>query len=138
MAGELQMYLTQPPILLHQDDGPNYEDVLSQIRSGRSPTWLAYQNGQAVALLGLGPANPSACNVIHDDGTVSVYRAFVREEARGSGIGTALLASAIDWARSNGLARCAVDFEPQNVRGRRFWLRHFDAICQTVLRHIRA
>ena len=136
LADELQAYMTRPPVLMRHSSTPSSGEVTSQINDAQHPTWLAYRNGTAVASLGLRPASASACHVIHDVGTVSISRAFAQEDVRGSGIGITLLAHSMDWARSNGFTRCAVDFEPENVQGSRFWLGHFDAICQTAIRHI--
>jgi len=84
----------------------------------------------------LGPANPSACHIIRDKNTTSVTGAFARVDARGKGIGTTLLNCALEWAQSVGYERCAVDFEPANIPGTRFWLRHFHPICYSLIRHV--
>jgi GNAT superfamily N-acetyltransferase len=57
-------------------------------------------------------------------------------EARHTGVGTALLSRVIDWARSAGFERLAVDFETANVLARRFWLRAFSPICLSLERHL--
>ncbi|MHC4597923.1 MAG: GNAT family N-acetyltransferase [Planctomycetota bacterium] len=131
---ELRAYLARPPILLPPGDDLSHDELLGRYDDAQFPVWLAFQGGEAVALLGLRPPDPHACYVIRDEATVAVARAFVREEDRCSGIGTALLATVVDWARSNGFARLAVDCEPQNVEGSRFWLAHFEPICRSVMR----
>jgi hypothetical protein len=42
----------------------------------------------------------------------------------------------LDWAQSTGYERCAVDFEPQNLAGARFWLKHFQPVCYSLIRHV--
>jgi GNAT superfamily N-acetyltransferase len=96
--------------------------------------WLAYHGGEAVACMGLEPSNPTAAYVIRDEKTVSIARAFTKEPVRNRGIGTALLGRSVDRARSAGYERCAVDFEPENVPGARFWLRHFRPVCYSFIR----
>jgi GNAT superfamily N-acetyltransferase len=98
--------------------------------------WLAYHGTEAVACMGLGPANPDACTIIRDEKTTSIVRAFTKESVRGRGIATALLNRSLDWARSEGYERCAVDFEPMNILSGRFWMRHFQPICYTLVRHV--
>ena len=132
LADNLLSYMSIPPVLMHHSSSPSLDEVSSQIDNGQHPTWLACSNGQAIASLGLRPA----CHAFKDNVSISILRAFAREHARSAGIGTALLANAIEWARSNGFAKCAVDFEPENVNGSRFWLRHFSPICQTVMRRV--
>lgn len=104
--------------------------------------WLADQGGEAIGCMGLGPANPEACAIIQDEGTVSVMAAFTREQARGRGVATTLLNRALEWARLEGRERCAVDFEPMNVPAARFWMRPvgsrplFEPVCYSLMRWI--
>jgi GNAT superfamily N-acetyltransferase len=98
--------------------------------------WLAYQGGEAVAYLGLGPASDNASTIIRDAKTTSVTGAFTREAVRGTGVATALLDRGLAWARAAGYARCAVDFEPMNPSATRFWLRHFTPVCHALIRHV--
>jgi hypothetical protein len=42
----------------------------------------------------------------------------------------------LEWARSEGYERCAVDFEPMNVLAARFWLRYFSPVCYSLVRHV--
>ena len=83
-----------------------------------------------------GPANVDACTIIHDEKTTSIVGAFTTESVRGGGIATALLNRSLEWARSDGYERCAVDFEPMNPLATRFWLRHFQPVCYTLIRHV--
>jgi GNAT superfamily N-acetyltransferase len=57
-------------------------------------------------------------------------------EARGSGVGRALLSVIVAWARSAGFERMAVDFETPNLLARRFWLRSFTPVCLSFERHL--
>lgn len=98
--------------------------------------WLAYQGSKAVAYLRIEQANEDACTLIQDPGTASITGAYTVPRARGLGVGAALLDRALLWAREQGYARCAVDFEPMNVLARRFWLQHFQPVCYTLLRQI--
>lgn len=98
--------------------------------------WLAYHGTEAVACMGLGPASADACTIIRDEKTTSIVRAFTKERARGRGVATALLNRSLDWARSQGYERCAVDFEPMNILAARFWMRHFQPVCYALVRHV--
>jgi len=100
--------------------------------------WLAFQNGEAIAYLLQGPASSNACTIIRDAGTSSITGAYTDPAARGTGVATVLLNRALAWAREQGYARCAVDFETMNPQARRFWLRHFTPITFALERHIDA
>jgi len=98
--------------------------------------WLAYRGGEVVACMGLEPSNPTACYIIRDEKTTSITSAFTRESERNQGLATALLNHSLAWARSVGYARCAVDFESQNIPAVRFWLRHFQPVCYSLIRWV--
>ncbi len=99
--------------------------------------WLASVGGEPVAFLRIGPANQDVCTIIRDGKTTSIYGAFTKEEMRGKDIATALLGHALESARNSGYERCAVDFEPMNLLGTRFWLRHrFRPVCLSLFRRI--
>ena len=112
------------------------ETVERRLADPAQAIFLACCNADPVGYVHIRPANPSAAYVIQDEKTVSIRGAFTRPSHRGKGIGTALLGRAIDWARSAGYERCAVDFEPQNIPGTRFWLRHFRPVCHSMVRHV--
>jgi len=65
-----------------------------------------------------------------------VRRACTAPDFRGKGVGTALLNHCLAWARERGYTNCAVDFEPMNAEGSRFWLRHFRPVCYSVMRAV--
>jgi GNAT superfamily N-acetyltransferase len=111
----------------------DYEDWLSKPTNA---LWLAYEGGEAVGCMGIGPANPDACAIIRDERTASIISAFTRERARGKGIATALLNRSLAWAREEGYERSAVDFEPMNALAARFWMRSFAPVCYSLMRCI--
>lgn len=98
--------------------------------------WLAEREGLPLAFLCLGPANDGVSTIIYDEKTTSIYAAFTKEEARRFGVATTLLNHALLAARQAGYQRCAVDFEPMNLLGTRFWLRYFKPACFSLLRNI--
>ncbi len=98
--------------------------------------WLASLDGEPVACMVIGPAHEEACTIIQDPKTSSITGAFTRKEARGHGVATALLNRCLEWSRSEGYERCAVDFEPMNVLATRFWNRYFEPVCYSVMRQV--
>lgn len=132
----LRRYMASAPIFLVQADGGSLEHYAAWLANTANALWLAERGGRAVACLGMGPANRDACAIIGDEGTTSIISAFTVEEARGDGVATILLNRGLEWARAEGYARCAVDFEAMNVLGARFWLRHFQPVCYSLYRHV--
>jgi GNAT superfamily N-acetyltransferase len=120
-----------PTFWMHEPQ--DYEEWL---REPANALWLAYEGGEAVGCMGIGPGNPDACAIIRDEKTASIVSAFTQERARGRGIAKALLNRSLEWARVEGYERCAVDFEPMNFLAARFWLRCFEPVCYSLMRCI--
>jgi GNAT superfamily N-acetyltransferase len=74
--------------------------------------------------------------LVTDDKTAWVQGAYTKPDLRSQGIAAALLRECVEWARSEGFERLAVDFEGENVLGRRFWLRHFEPVAVSLVRHL--
>lgn len=131
----LSQYMRQSPIFLlsHQRDRSYYQEWL---QNPEKVVWLADHLGEPVAFLQAGPADTDVCTIIQDMQTTSIYAAFTQEAARGTGISSALLAQAVDFAKESGYSRCAVSFEPMNTAATRFWFKHFSPACYSLFRHI--
>jgi len=136
LMGELRQYLAEPPTFLYQEDAVGVEEDEERLADPAHAIWLAYQGTGAVACMVQGPANRRASTLIDDSGTTSIVGAYTRETARNTGIATALLNQVLAWGREEGYERCAVDWEPMNVLGTRFWTRHFQPLSYALIRHV--
>jgi GNAT superfamily N-acetyltransferase len=99
--------------------------------------WIAFSAGQPVGYLRFQPSERFVLPT-SDDSVVAITGAYVREDLRGSGVGTALLERGLAWARDSGYALCSVDFESANLPGSAFWLRHFSPVVHSLVRRIDA
>lgn len=131
----LWQYMRGAPviILLERIKRSHYEDW---IRDPRKSILLTFHSEEPVSLLSLGPANEDTYTIIIDGKTTSIYGAFAKEDRPGKGIAAALLNHALDAARGRVFERCAVDSEPMNLAGTRFWLRYFRPVCNSLFRQI--
>jgi GNAT superfamily N-acetyltransferase len=132
----LVRYLAGAPTYLAGADPEDPASLRAWLTDPDRVIWLACRDAERLAFLRIGPSSEGACALIQDKDTTSITGAFTVEHARGSGIATALLDRALGWARDNGYARCAVDFEPMNTLAARFWLRHFAPVSFALTRHI--
>jgi GNAT superfamily N-acetyltransferase len=132
----LHRHLAAAPTFLAQDEDHDLAGIQKWLQDPSSAVWLAYEGSKAMALLGQMSANPDACDIIVDEGTTSINSAFTLEAARGQGVATALLNQALAWGREQGYERCAVDFEPMNILAARFWTRHFQPVCYSMMRFV--
>jgi GNAT superfamily N-acetyltransferase len=92
--------------------------------------------GAALAFLRIGRTADDVAQVVRDEATTSISRAFTLADRRGTGIARALLAGAAAWARDRGAVRVGVDFESANVLASRFWTAHFTPVVLSVNRHL--
>lgn len=120
-------------LLSERKDRDHYADW---IKDPEKSIWLAYENNKPAAFMSMGPANEDVCGIIVDEKTTSIYEAYTKEAERGKGIASALLNHVLETASAAGYERCAVDFEPMNLAGTRFWLRHFRPVCYSLFRQI--
>ncbi len=136
LSAEYQRYMAGSPIYLAlaKIEGKEYHE--KWLSNPSNALWLASYEGEVVSYMGIGPFSEDAACIVSDEKTASITRAYTKEYLRGKGIGTTLLNQSLNWARSKSYERCAVDFEPENVFGSSFWLKHFKPICFSLVRQI--
>lgn len=132
----LNQHLSSSPTYFPHGAGRDRDFYTAWVSNPANAFWLAYQDGQPVALIAFGPASQEACTIIVDKGTTSIFAAYTLPAVRGTGIASSLVNCGLEWARAQGYQRCAVDFESANPEAARFWLRYFQLVGLTVMRHI--
>jgi GNAT superfamily N-acetyltransferase len=96
--------------------------------------WLAERDGLAVAITTLQPETdivgaPEHCTYLQ--------HGYVEPDVRGQGVGAALLAQAMDWARAAGYAHCSLNYMPSNLLSARFWqARGFQPLHRRLFRRV--
>jgi len=130
----LDRYMAGAPIFMAFVSRQTQRPFMDWLADPAGATWLAYQSGRPAALMGVGPAGDDRCLIVQDPGTAGVEPAFTAERARRGGLASALLERSIAWAREAGYERLAVDFEPENLLGSRFWLSNFQPVCYSLAR----
>lgn len=98
--------------------------------------FVAYQRGTAVGMNSFVPPE-WIDRVLRPDKTVYLYQGIVSEAARGGGIGRAILARGVEWARTQGYEHIALHYASPNISGARFWQSQgFKPIEYRLTRHI--
>lgn len=136
LSHDQERYMTTSPTFMALTDLFCKETCQKMLQNPSVASWLASYNRDAVSRLQIGPSHQGAAYVISDEKTASITAAFTKEHVREQGIGASLLKHSLAWAKSAGYLRCAVDFEPENVLGRSFWLKHFQPVCYALIRQI--
>jgi GNAT superfamily N-acetyltransferase len=114
------------------------DDHASDLSDPRKAAFLAYQKGKAVGCMIFEPGHGEGCQILKDGETIGIVCAYTSSEVRCAGIASALLNSGLAWARREGYARCAVDYEAMNAPAARFWNRRFEPVCYSHMRWIDA
>lgn len=127
-------HLRQPPMFLPYFHTFTPEDIAGWIDEKRHRFVAAFDQRGAIAYLRLQDAGENFAS--DDPGTANISGAFTLPEVRGSGVSTVLLARLVDQLRDEGYRRCGVDFESFNYTARNFWLKHFTAYSNGVVRRI--
>ncbi len=130
----LSRHLAAAPVFLAHDAAPR-SVAEAWLADPSHALWLAESATGVLGFMKQGPASHDACTIIRDVGTSSIVGAYTRQDVRGRGVGAALLNRVLQWANEQGYTRCAVDFEPMNVPGARFWMRHFHPVSYALVRH---
>lgn len=112
------------------------DHVEAVLRDSSRPVWIAFQDGIPAAFLGADFNYKESCYVIRDVGTLNLVAAFCDPRFRRSGIMTALLNTALAYARSVGMVRCSGDYEPDNASAVGIWSKYFTPVCHSLIRTI--
>jgi GNAT superfamily N-acetyltransferase len=82
--------------------------------------WVAYENGAPVGMnTFMQPFFLSAMTV--PEKTIYLFQGIVTQDARASGVGTAILSKGVEWAREQGYEHVALHFAAANLPGANFW-----------------
>ncbi len=123
------------PYLLETVDD-SHATVAHLLDDPANAAFVAYRDGRPVGLQNfMAPLFVSPMLV--PGHMVYLFHGVVEAEARGSGIGTALLAHSMAWARAQGHVHCALHFGSPNLSAASFWPRQgFVAVEHTLSRHV--
>lgn len=97
--------------------------------------WLACEGERAFGYLRFEGHTFGNSEIVESPQTIAITAAFVLPGSRGSGAAAGMLNAGLAHYRQRGFTRCSVDFESFNPHARAFWMRHFDPVCCSLLRH---
>ncbi|HEY3335780.1 MAG TPA: GNAT family N-acetyltransferase [Candidatus Limnocylindrales bacterium] len=132
----LVRHLRAAPVFLRIPNAPAIEIQRRRIADPAGAVFIATVEDRPVAFLRIGPSADDVATIVRDKGTASITGAYTAPELRGTGIGSALLAEAVAWARAKRYVRCAVDHEAANGEASRFWSRHATPVAISLARRL--
>ena len=97
--------------------------------------WIAYRDGRAVGMQTF--HEQDFAELARPDRAVYLFMGVTMPEARGTGLGRALLRHSMAWAREEGYERCTLHFLAANISAARFWLGSgFQPLAQRLARQV--
>ena len=109
------------------------EEKKYHVPTGEIEIIAAFIDDRIVAFFDLGKGTAET-ELFRHPGNGQIKAAYCLPEYRGRGIGKALLAEAVLWAKRNGLERLCVEGESANIYGGNFWISHFHPAQYAVRR----
>jgi GNAT superfamily N-acetyltransferase len=120
----LYRHHTGPPVYLPYSPEAEAHEREHQRRLLADPAcshWIARRDGRALGMVSLQPPSPLTPPMIVPPACIYLLDAYVDPAARGTGLGAALLAEGLDWARAAGHRHCLLQHHAANLVARRFW-----------------
>lgn len=97
--------------------------------------WVAYQRGRPVGMQSF--HTETHAEMARTRTAIYLHDGVTDPTARGGGIGSALLARSMAWAREARYAHCSLHYLTANLSGARFWTRHgFAPLTYRMMRHV--
>ncbi|RSK27549.1 GNAT family N-acetyltransferase [Bacillus sp. HMF5848] len=129
-------YMSSPPTFLPNDGYLTVKDVAGWLDHPNRVVRIAKSEGNVIGIMNTVTNATNACTVVRDTTTLTIKETHVTKSAKGLGVGKLLLQDVNQYAIQNGFERISVDFESANLEAMRFWLKHFESICFSVIRYI--
>lgn len=132
---DMDRYTASSPIFLPYEEKPDVDYYEKYLQEDSTKCWFAVDGDEPISYILLGKSSDGAY-VIQDENSININGAFTKDGYRRRGIGTKLLSKAVQWAEEKGYQRITVDFEPENILGRNFWLKYFQPVCYSMVRNV--
>ena len=124
--GESPCFMYSPPKAV--------ESWIERAEKRDTREFIAMQGGSPVAFIEIG--DDGEAFVTETGGMMNICGAFCLREHRGKGVAQGLLNYAISVLKAEGYESLGVDFESFNPTASGFWLKHFTAYTNSVVRRI--
>lgn len=132
----LRRHLAEGPVFLPLLEIDCLAELSTWLEEPNHALWFAQHERKAVAFMRGQTAESEQRYIVSGADGIAINAAYTELAWRGTGVTSLLLNELLAWAREQGLTRCSVDFESQNIEANRFWLRHFTPACYSVIRRV--
>ena len=134
MNNRLVKHLHQTPMFFPYSKQFTPADIIKGMSDETYQYFVAVRQNNPLAYIRIQETGENfACD---DASMMNISGAYALPEVRGDGVAVGLLSWLMDYLRERGYLRCGVDFECFNFTARKFWLKHFAAYSNSVVRRI--
>ena len=128
-------HYSEPPVFMAAHVPANPETYREFLNIPDNTVWLAEFQGEPAGLMRFDSHSQGATEVVQSETTISITGAYTRPQYRGKGSAAALLDAALRYYGERGFERCSVDFESFNPEAANFWMKYFEPVCFSLMRH---
>jgi GNAT superfamily N-acetyltransferase len=132
---EHMRHYNEPPIFMATHPPIRPDEYREFIRDPGNTYWLAEFQGEPAGLMRFEVHSYGATNIVQSETTIAITGAFTRPQYRGKGSAAVLLDAALRYYSERGFERCSVDFESFNPEAANFWMKYFEPVCFSLVRH---
>lgn len=136
MLQGLSRHLAASPVFKPDSHQETVEGLATWLAAPDNHAWMALMGTRPVGFMKCEPSEEGASWIVGGEGSFAINGAFVNPADRAGGVARALLSTMMVWAGDAGIPRCSVDFEATNPEACRFWLRHFQPVCVSMIRQL--
>jgi GNAT superfamily N-acetyltransferase len=128
-------HYTEPPIFMATPPPVSPDEIREFINDPINIYWLSEFQGEPAGLMRFEAHSRGATDIVESETTIAITGAFTRPQYRGKGSAPALLDAALHYDSERGFERCSVDFESFNPEAPNFWMKYFELVCFSLIRH---
>lgn len=128
-------HYSEPPVFMATEEPASPEACLAFLSSPDNTYWLAELQGEPAGMMRFEARSQGATEIVQSETTIAITGAFTRPQYRGQGSAAALLDAALRYYGERGFERCSVDFESFNPEAANFWMKYFEPVCFSLMRH---
>ncbi|MGH2603077.1 MAG: GNAT family N-acetyltransferase, partial [Dehalococcoidia bacterium] len=125
LGDHLDRHHNSPPIYLPylpEESNPGFRVYLQELLAKpENAHWIAERGGQPIGMQTF--HEQDFAEMARPGRSVYLFVGVTTPDARGGGLGTAILRHSMQWARDEGYERCTLHFLSANIAAARFWLR---------------
>jgi ribosomal protein S18 acetylase RimI-like enzyme len=135
LESEHRRHYSEPPIFMAAQEPAAPQDLREFIGAPNNTIWLAEFQGEPAGMMRFEARTFGATDIVQSETTISISGAYTRSQYRGKGAAAAVLDAALHYYGERGFERCSVDFESFNPEAANFWMKYFEPVTFSLMRH---